>query len=103
MATLSRKKSSARVTRNAGIEHTVLSISETRTQLSETINRVHYAGEVVVLHRRGQDLAAIVPIDEYNRLRVLSGEDALKVKQARKARSETRVPWKDAVTNARAG
>lgn len=41
-----------------------LTISEAREDLAETVNRVFYTKERVVVHRRGKDLVAVVPIED---------------------------------------
>lgn len=37
-------------------------VSEARDQISEILNRVAYRGERIVLHRRGKELAALIPM-----------------------------------------
>jgi prevent-host-death family protein len=39
-------------------------VSEAREQISEILNRVAYRGERVVLHRRGKELAALIPMED---------------------------------------
>ena len=45
-----------------------MAISEAREDFSETVNRVAYGKERVVVHRRGKDLVAVVPIEDLARL-----------------------------------
>ena len=42
--------------------------SQARMDFSETLNRVHYTKERVVLHRHGKDLAAVVPMEDLKKL-----------------------------------
>ena len=60
-----------------------IAASEAREDFAETINRVVYRGERVVLHRRGKNLAAIVPIADLELLEAI--EDSIDVEAARKA------------------
>lgn len=62
--------------------------SEAREDFAETLNKVAYQGERVVLHRRGKDVAAIVPIEDLTLLETL--EDRIDLEQARKALSEAK-------------
>src|SRR3990172_300912 len=60
--------------------------SQARKDFAETINQVVYRGERIVLHRRGKDLAAIVPIADLELVEAL--EDRMDVDAARKALKE---------------
>lgn len=44
---------------------------EAKTRLSEYLNRVAYAGERVVVERHGKPLAALVSVDDLQRLEAL--------------------------------
>ena len=63
-----------------------IAASEAREDFAETINQVVYRQERVVLHRRGKNLAAIVPIADLELLEAL--EDWIDVEAARKALKE---------------
>lgn len=41
---------------------------EARRRFSEVIGRVGYGGETVILERSGKPMAAVVPLDLYNRM-----------------------------------
>lgn len=41
---------------------------EARQKLSELVGRVHYAGDTVILESSGRPMAAVVPLDMYNRM-----------------------------------
>ena len=57
-----------------------------RDEFSDTLNRVAYRGERIVLRRRGKDLAAIVPLEDLALIERL--EDEIDVREARKALAE---------------
>ena len=61
-------------------------IKEIRDNLADTLNRVAYAGERVVLARRGRGVAALVSMEDLALLEKM--EDEADVKVARKARKE---------------
>jgi prevent-host-death family protein len=72
---------------------TRLATSKAREMFSDILNRVAYAGERIVLQRRGKDLAAIIPLGDLNYLEEL--EDRLDVEAARTALDESkeRIPY----------
>ncbi|MFL6214883.1 MAG: type II toxin-antitoxin system prevent-host-death family antitoxin [Blastocatellia bacterium] len=70
-----------------------LTISEAREDFAETVNRVAYRGERIILHRREKDIVAIVPIED---LAILEeAEDRLDIEAAREALAESdeRIPY----------
>lgn len=69
-----------------------VSIAELRNKLADAINRAVYAGERVVLERRGKPVAAIISIDDLELIERLENE--IDVRAARKVRAEKgkRVP-----------
>lgn len=44
---------------------TRLAASKIRENLSDTLNRVAYGKERIVLRRRGKDLAAFIPMEDF--------------------------------------
>lgn len=62
--------------------------SKVRQDFSDTLNRVAYARERVILHRRGKDVAAVVPIEDLRLLEAL--EDRMDLEDARDALAEAR-------------
>ncbi len=65
-----------------------LPASKAREGFSDTINRVAFGKERVVLRRRGKDIAAVVPIDDLRLLEEL--EDRMDLVDARAALAETK-------------
>jgi prevent-host-death family protein len=65
---------------------TKLAASKVREEFSDTLNRVAYRGERIVLRRRGKDLAAIVPIEDLALIEKI--EDEIDIREARKALAE---------------
>jgi prevent-host-death family protein len=62
--------------------------SKAREGFADTINRVAYGKERVVLRRRGKEVAAVVPIADLRLLEEL--EDRIDLADARAALAETR-------------
>ncbi|MGO9273244.1 MAG: type II toxin-antitoxin system prevent-host-death family antitoxin [Terriglobia bacterium] len=71
-----------------------------RKDFAETVNRVAYGRERVVVHRRGKDLAALIPVEDLALLEELEDRrDAREAEQAlaeAKARHERPIPWEKA-------
>jgi prevent-host-death family protein len=61
---------------------------EARNSFSELVNRAAYGKERVVLKRRGKAVAAVVPIDDVDLLRLL--EDEIDIRDALIARREAK-------------
>ena len=74
---------------------TRLNASEARNDFSSTLNRVAYAKDRVILHRRGKDLVAIVPVEDLQFLEEL--EVRVDLDEARAALKEAAkkgtIPW----------
>ena len=71
---------------------TRLSASAVREDFAETLNRVAYRGERIVLDRRGKSVAALVPLEDLELLRQI--EDRLDNEAAMHALKEPgRVEW----------
>lgn len=79
---------------------TRVTASNARDNFSETINRVTYGGERIVIHRRGRELAAIVPMTDLKRIE--AQENEIDLREARKTlagmrrRRQKAVPWSKA-------
>ncbi len=76
-----------------------LNVVELRQSLAEILNRAQYRGERIVIHRRGKDAAAIVPIEDLRLLERLieEAEDRIDVEAARAAlaESDVRLPYEE--------
>ena len=72
-----------------------------RKNLADTLNRVAYGGERVILQRRGKPIAAIVSLDDVELLEQIENDSDLKA--IRKARKERGAPVPLAKVKARLG
>lgn len=63
-----------------------MNATELRDDLSETLNRVTYQGERVILQRRGKDIAALVSMADYQLIE--AAEDKIDRVAAQKALAE---------------
>lgn len=74
-----------------------LSVVELRRSLAEILDRAECRGERIVIHRRGKDAAALIPIEDLRLLERLieEAEDRFDVEAARAALAESadRVPY----------
>jgi prevent-host-death family protein len=72
-----------------------VTIERARVELSHVVSRVQYAGERVVITRRGKPAAAIVPLEDLELLQRI--EDELDAEAVREALAEARAgkarPW----------
>lgn len=77
-----------------------VSVTEAREIFSDLLNRVVYAGERVVLERRGKPLATIVSMDDLRLLETLEDELDVKAAEAVLTAPENReaVPWEKVKT-----
>jgi antitoxin Phd len=66
--------------------NTTISTAEARKNFADIVNRVAYGKEPIVLTRRGQEVAALVSIDELELLRQI--EDYIDIEDAKKALAE---------------
>jgi len=69
--------------------------SVARDSLADTLNRVSYSKERIVIRRHGKDMAALVPIEDLIFLEAL--EDRMDLEEARAALAEAgekgTIPW----------
>ncbi|MGO8881298.1 MAG: type II toxin-antitoxin system Phd/YefM family antitoxin [Desulfomonilaceae bacterium] len=73
------------------------SASDVRKDFAEALNRVAFGGERIVLHRRGKDVAVLVPIADLELLEEI--EDVLDAREAERRISdpnEIPVPYETA-------
>jgi prevent-host-death family protein len=54
---------------------THISIGQVKRDISELVNRVAYGGEQIILTSRGKPKAALISVEDFERLRQQSGED----------------------------
>ena len=65
---------------------TRLAANEARKDFAEALNRVAYRGERIIVHRRGKNVAALVPIEDLTLLEEM--EDRIDLEAAREALKE---------------
>jgi prevent-host-death family protein len=70
-----------------------LSASKVRDDFAETLNRVAYGGERVVLDRHGKSVAAIIPIDDLSLLEEMENRMDVEAARAALAESDERIPY----------
>jgi len=72
-----------------------VSSSKMRDGFSDALNRVAYQGRRIVLHRRGKDVAALVPMEDLRLLQEI--EDRIDREAIREAEEEggKNVRWED--------
>lgn len=57
--------------------------TDAREQLAELVNAVAYGGARIILQRHGKDVAALVSIDDLQRLGVRIGRDTARWQESR--------------------
>jgi antitoxin Phd len=62
------------------------SASEVRRDFSDSINKVAFGKNRLILHRRGKNIAALIPIDDLELLEAI--EDRIDLEDAKRARKE---------------
>jgi len=67
---------------------TALAVSKAREEFSDTVNRVAYTKERILVERRGKAVAAVVPVEDLELLRDL--EDRIDLADARAALAEAK-------------
>lgn len=71
-----------------------------REDFAETVNRVAYGRERIIVHRRGKDLAALIPVEDLRVLESLEDrqdiEDADNALASAKGKGEKPIPWEKA-------
>lgn len=74
-------------------ERSPMPASRVRESFSDTLDRVAFGGERVVLQRHGKDIAALVPIADLDLLEELEDRDDLRAMQDALAESPVRKPF----------
>ena len=67
---------------------TSLSTRQIRSNLSDTINRVIYRGERIIVKRGGRSVAAVVPIADLEVLKKIEDEMDLRIAQSELKKSK---------------
>jgi prevent-host-death family protein len=62
---------------------TKISTADARKNFADIVNKVAYGKESIVLTRRGQEIAALIPMDELELLQQI--EDYIDIEDAKKA------------------
>ena len=74
---------------------TRINTSKARNEFGKVLKRVARNGDRVVLHRRGKDVAALIPLEDFTLLEEL--EDRIDLEKARAALDEAKkkgtIPW----------
>ena len=65
---------------------TTISTADARKHFADIVNKVVYGNEPIVLTRRGQEVAALVSMEEFELLQQI--EDRLDIEDAKKALAE---------------
>lgn len=65
---------------------TTISIAEGRKKLADIVNKVAYGNEFVILTRRGEEIAALISMEELQLLKKI--EDFIDIEDAQKALDE---------------
>ena len=72
-----------------------LNASQARDDFAAVVNRVAFAGERIVIQRRGKDMVALISMEDFAYLMTLEEhEDVVDAKQA--LREPKRISWEDA-------
>jgi prevent-host-death family protein len=72
-----------------------IGVTQLRSALSETVNRVQYGRERVLLERQGKPVAALVSVEDLELLQELEDHlDDLEADRAeRESAGQPRIPW----------
>ena len=71
------------------------SASHVRQEFSEILNRVTRRGDHIILNRRGKDVAVLMSVEDYARLRALEDRLDLEAIRTSKAEPGENVDWDD--------
>jgi prevent-host-death family protein len=63
-----------------------VNVVDVRNTFSEYLNRASYQGQRIIIERRGKPVAALVPLEDLQRIEAM--EDQADLKAAKKARKE---------------
>ena len=68
---------------------TALAMTKAREEFAETVNRVAYTKERILVEKHGKAVAAVVPVEDVELLQAL--EDRIDLEEARAALAEAKV------------
>ncbi len=69
------------------------SSGKVRDEFSDALNRVAYQGARIVLHRRGKDVAALIPVEDLELLEELENLQDLRDFRESLAEPGENIPW----------
>jgi prevent-host-death family protein len=72
---------------------TRLPASRARDEFADLLNKVAYAGDRIVLHRHGKDVAALISIEDLARLQAYEDAQDVEASRASLADPEPPIPW----------
>jgi prevent-host-death family protein len=64
-----------------------LQATQARQEFADTLNRVAYGGDRIVVRRRGRNIAAVVPVEDLDLIKRCEEEEAERKKPAPRARA----------------
>lgn len=74
---------------SGGKPMTALAMTKAREEFAETVNRVAYTKERILVEKHGKAVAAVVPVEDVELLQAL--EDRIDLEEARAALAEAKV------------
>lgn len=74
---------------------TRIAATKAREEFSETLNRVAYGQERIILERRGKGIAAVIPIEDLELLEALEDQADVEIARKRLAEEES-IPYEEA-------
>jgi antitoxin Phd len=74
-----------------------IATSHARDGFAQLVNRVAFGGERIIIQRRGEELVALISIDDLVHLLTVEDEEATDIADAKHALAESeRIPWTEA-------
>ncbi|MBI1882757.1 MAG: type II toxin-antitoxin system Phd/YefM family antitoxin [Chlamydiae bacterium] len=73
---------------------TSISVRTMRGHFSDTLNKVFYQGERIIVKRRGKNVAAFIPMSDLDVLRQMENEIDLRIAKAELKKSKQFVSYK---------
>ena len=79
-----------------------IGLTEIRSAFHDTIRRVQFGGERVILERQGRPVAALVPLGDLELLEEMEDEHLAKLADASDAEPGETIPWEQVRAESRA-